>query len=177
MARTKPKVVVLADPKEADAALAELAGIKRDLAALECVMNESIDAIKAEAKAQSTPLTTRLKDLEAALANFATARKDDLFPKKKSLEMTFGVLGFRQSTKLKTLARFTWKLVLERLQELAAGPNGAPFHQAIRVKPEVDKEAMRDWPEERLAAVGVHRVADDEFFYELKAEAIEHAAA
>ncbi len=33
MARQKPKVMVLADLKEADAALAELAGIKRDLAA------------------------------------------------------------------------------------------------------------------------------------------------
>ncbi len=177
MARTKPRVMVLADLKEADAALAELAGIKRDMASLECVMNESIDAIKAEAKAQSAPLAIRMKDLETALTNFAVARKDDLFPKKKSLELTFGALGFRQSTKLKTLVKWTWKLVLERLQALAADPEGTPFREAIRTKVEVDKEAMRDWPEERLATVGVHKVAEDEFFYELKAEAIENAAA
>ncbi len=177
MARTKPKVVALADLKEADAALAELAGIKRDLAALEHVMNEAIDNIKAEAKAQSTPLTARLKDLEVALANFSTARKDDLFPKKKSLDLTFGMLGFRQSSKLKTLAKWTWKLVLERLQELADSPDGGAYLEAIRIKPEVDKEALRDWPEERLAAVGVHKVAEDEFFYELKAENIKENAA
>lgn len=177
MARTKPRVAVLSDLKEADAALAELAGIKRDLAALEGVMNESIDAVKAEAKAQSSPLTARMKDLETALTNFAVARKDDLFPKKKSLELTFGALGFRQSTKLKTLVKWTWKLVLERLQNLAAGPEGAAYREAIRTKVEVDKEAMRDWPEERLAAVGVHKVAEDEFYYELKAETVENAAA
>jgi len=177
MARTKPKVLALSDIKEADAALAELAGIKRDLAALEHVMNESIDSIKAEAKAQSAPLAARAKDLEVALANFSTARKDDLFPKKKSLDLTFGVLGFRQSTKLKTLARWTWKLVLGRLQELADSPDGGAFLEAIRIKPEVDKEAMREWPEERLATVGVQRVAEDEFFYELKSVELKEDAA
>lgn len=177
MARTKPKVAVLADVKDVDAALAELAGIQRDVAALECVMNDSIDRIKAEAKAQSEPLLNRKKGLEAALANFATARKDDLFPKKKSLEMTFGVLGFRQSTKLKTMVKWTWKIVLERLQELAEGDAGKPFRNALRTKVEVDKEAMRDWPEERLATVGVLKVAEDEFYYELKGESIKEVAA
>jgi len=177
MAREKPKVTVLADLKEADAALAELAGLRRDLAAVEGVMNESIDTIKAEAKAQSTPLTARVKDLEAALANFAVARKAELFPKKKSLEMTFGLFGFRQSSKLKTLAKWTWKLVLERLQELAADPEGRPYREALRTKVEVDKEQMRDWPEDRLAAVGVHKVAEDEFYYELKAEELREDAA
>ncbi|EHJ46358.1 hypothetical protein DFW101_0341 [Solidesulfovibrio carbinoliphilus subsp. oakridgensis] len=177
MARQKPKAVVFADIKEADAALAELSAIKREIAAVEGVMNDAIDNIKAEAKARTSPLTTRLKDLETALANFAVARKQELFPKKKSLEMTFGIMGFRQSTKLKTLTRITWKLVLERLESLVGEPEGEVFRQAIRVKPEVDKEAMRDWPDERLATVGVHKVAEDEFFYELKTEAIENAAA
>jgi len=173
MAREKPKVTVLADLKEADAALAELAGLRRDLAAVEGVMNDAIDTIKAEAKAQSA----RVKDLEAALANFAVARKAELFPKKKSLEMTFGLFGFRQSSKLKTLAKWTWKLVLERLQELAADPEGRPYREALRTKVEVDKEQMRDWPEDRLAAVGVHKVAEDEFYYELKAEELREDAA
>lgn len=177
MARTKPKVAVLADLKEADAALAELAGIKREIATVEGVMNDAIDAIKAEAKAKTSPLTDRVKDLEAALANFATVRKGELFQRKKSLDMTFGVLGFRQSSKLKTLVKWTWKLVLERLQSLAAGPEGTPYREAIRTRIEVDKEAMRDWPEERLAAVGVHKVAEDEFYYELKAEEIQGEAA
>lgn len=177
MARTKPKVAVLSDLKEADAALAELAGIKRDLSALEHVMNESIDNIKAEAKAQSTPLAARKKDLETALANFAIARKDDLFPKKKSLDLTFGIMGFRQSTKLKTLVKWTWKLVLERLLDLADAPEGGAYKKALRTKVEVDKDAMRGWPEERLAAVGVHKVAEDEFFYELKTEEIKENAA
>ena len=177
MARTKPKVEVLSDLKEADAALAELAAIRRDLTALEHVMNESIDNIKAEAKAQAAPLTVRMKALETALANYATVRKTELFQKKKSVDLTFGVLGFPQASKLKTLAKWTWKLVLERLQELADCPEGKPYYEAIRVKSEVDKEKMRDWPEERLATVGVLKVAEDEFYYELKAEEIKENAA
>ena len=67
--------------------------------------------------------------------------------------------------------------MLERLQELAEGDAGKPFREALRTKVEVDKEAMRDWPEERLATIGVRKVAEDEFYYELKGESIKEVAA
>lgn len=177
MPREKPKAVVLADLAAVDAAMGELAALRREVAAVEGVMNDAIDNIKAEAKEKTTPLTARIKEIETGLANFAVARKAELFPKKKSLDLTFGLIGFRQSTKLKTLVRWTWGAVLERLRELAADPEGKPYRDAIRTKAEVDKEAMRDWPEERLASVGVHKVSEDEFFYELKAEEIKEVAA
>jgi hypothetical protein len=46
----------------------------------------------------------------------------------------------------------------------------------IRTKLEVDREALRGWPGERLESVGVKLETVDEFFVELKQEALQNAA-
>ena len=179
MSREKPKAIVLADLREVDAALAELAALRREISAVEGVMNDAIDNIKAEAKSKTEPLTSRTKTLEIAVANFAAARKAEFFSKKKSLELTFGVFGFRKSSKLKTLKSWTWGGVLERLKELVKGSdeNAEIFGKGIRCKEEVAKDVIGDWPPERQVAVGVQLSSEDEFFYELKAEEIQGEAA
>lgn len=60
---------------------------------------------------------------------------------------------------------------------------GTPSHSTglgsctlIRTKLEVDREALRGWPGERLESVGVKLETVDEFFVELKQEALQNAA-
>ncbi len=168
--RTKPQALVIADLAQAEAALAELAGIDRSLEATKAAMNEEIDGAKASARAEAEPLEARRKELAVALEAFATHNKAQFFAKRKSLDLGFGVIGFRMATRLKTAAKTTWGQVLEALKNYG-------FTEAVRVREEVDREAMRDWPVERLATVGVTRETADDFYIEIKQEEVANKAA
>ncbi|MGE4552908.1 MAG: host-nuclease inhibitor Gam family protein [Desulfovibrionaceae bacterium] len=163
--RIKPTAVIIGDLTQADGALAELAAFDRELSAIDQAMNQAIDAAKAEAKAKAEPLLARCKVLEAALATFGNLNKAELFGgARRSQELTFGVIGFRRSTRLKPKGRGAWKVILERIKELGLS--------AVRIKEEVDKDALAGWPDERLEAVGVVREQADEFYVELKREEV-----
>lgn len=168
--RTKPQAVVIADLAQAEGVLAELAEIDRSLELAKAAMNEEIDRAKATGRAAAEPLEARRKELAIALEAFATHNKAQLFAKKKSLDLGFGVIGFRLATRLKTVAKATWGQVLEALQSYK-------YEKAIRIKVEVDKDAMKDWPAERLATVGVTRETSDEFYIEIKQEEVASKAA
>lgn len=168
--RTKPQPLVIGNLEEADSALRQLAEIARESALIDQGLNEQIDTLKAAAKQQMEPLLAARKRLEDALAVFGIQNKDELFPeRKRSQELVFGILGFRRSTSLRLLAKHTWAMVLKRLQDL--GQTGG-----IRTKHEVDKDALRGWSDGALENVGVKRETVDEFFVELKQEALDNAA-
>lgn len=168
--RTKPQPLVIGNLEEADSALRQLAEIAREAALIDQGLNEQVDTLKAAAKQQMEPLLTARKRLEDALAVFGIQNKDELFPeRKRSQELVFGILGFRRSTSLRLVAKHTWAMVLKRLQDL--GQTGG-----IRTKHEVDKDALRGWSDGALENVGVKRETVDEFFVELKQEALDRAA-
>lgn len=169
--RTKPKQIEhIKDLKAADTALGEIAGIKRRLAEIDQELNDGIDLLKAEAAAKAHPIQERLTGLENGLLAYAEFNQAELFAKKKSVELTFGSLGYRKSTEVKPKPKFTWKLVLEKLKELS-------FSSAIRTKEEPNKEELRGWPEERLDLVGVRKVPRETFWYETKEEEVAGKAA
>ncbi len=162
--RSKPQPLVIGDLAQADEALRQLAEIAREAALIDQGLNEQVDTLKAAAKQQLEPLTAARKRLEDALAVFGIQHKDELFPeRKRSQELTFGILGFRRSTSLRLLAKHTWAMVLKRLQDL--GQTGG-----IRTRHEVDKDALRGWTDGALENVGVKRETTDEFYIELKQE-------
>ena len=168
--RTKPQAVVIADLEQARAALAEIANLARRLDTIDMAMNSAIDAAKEGAAAEGKPLAERRKALEAALATFGTMRKAELFKDRKSLDLGFGVIGFRMSTCVKTLPKTTWGMVLDALKRFG-------LIEAIRVKEEPNKEMLKDWPDERLATVGARREVADVFFVEINREEMADKAA
>lgn len=168
--RTKPKTIIVGTLKQAEGTLAEIAEIDRKVAAHEAHLNEIVDKAKADTKGLCDPLQQRRKALADALATFATMNRAELFAKKKSLFLGFGTIGFRQATKLLTLPKVTLNNVLERLRELG-------ITEAIRIKENVDKTAMQDWPAERLTTVGMRRVSEDEFFIEIDQQRLDDEAA
>ncbi|MCL2291203.1 MAG: host-nuclease inhibitor Gam family protein [Bacteroidetes bacterium] len=99
---------------------------------------------------------------------YATENKAELFTKKKSLETTHGVLGFRTGTpKLKTRKGFTWAAVTELLKEF--------LPDYVRITEEPAKDMLlsdRDLPEtkELFPKVGVFVDQDESFFVEPKKE-------
>lgn len=168
MAKTRVKpmnLVPIADLGQADAALREIAELKRRLGAREAQLNEAIDQLKAEAAAAAAPDQARLKSLEGGLQAFSEYNRDTLFPQKKSVELNHGLLGYRKTTALKTAGKTTWAMVLAKLKELE-------FFGGIRAKEEVNKEELLTWPSERLDLVGARRESQDVFWYEVKEEEI-----
>lgn len=166
MARRKPDAIVTCkDLGSVNAALAEIARIKRDLNRIEDNMNAAIEDAKKAAALAAEPLKARIAAIEAGITVFAEFRKKDLFADRRSRDLDHGRLGFRRTSELKTKPKITWAMVLERLKDLQ-------FTEAIRVKHSVDKDALRGWPDEKLDMVGVRRQQRDQFWYETGEEAL-----
>jgi phage host-nuclease inhibitor protein Gam len=153
------------DPQAVNNALGELSHLKRELLNIEAELNADIDRLKAAAEAKGARLLKRREALEAGLEAYGQFNRD-VFEKRRSLELTFGVIGFRRSTQIRPRQKTTWEMVLGKLRSLA-------FVEAIRTKEEPNKEILETWPEERLALVDCQRVVKDVFYYELKAEDVE----
>ena len=160
MARIKPDPYMVLDLAQCERALAEMAAIDRKLSAIENEMREAIDAAKSKAGQLAGPLQARRKELADAVAIFAKLNRQELFSKSKSLDMGFGVIGFRASTRIVQLRGVPAEMTLERLHQynLADG---------IRVKEEINKDAALGWPDERLELVGLKRQQTDTFFIEI----------
>lgn len=160
MTRIKPDPHIVADRAQCEGALAEMAAIDRKLSTIENEMREAIDAAKSKAGQLAGPLQARRKELADAVAIFAKLNRQELFSKSKSLDMGFGVIGFRASTRIVQLRGVTAEMTLERLHQynLADG---------IRVKEEINKDAALGWPDERLELVGLKRQQTDTFFIEI----------
>ena len=163
--RSKPdNLVHVKDLKAVDAVLAEIAGIKRGLDRIDLDLAEGIDDLRARAAAEAEPLKQRLSALENGLLAFAEYNRPELFRTKKSVDLVFGSIGFRKSTRI-SLKRTT----LEKLMELG-------FDEAVRVKRSVDREVLLTWPDERLELVEARRVVQDKFWYETRVEDVGETA-
>jgi len=145
--------------EDADAVLAEIAARKRQISLHELGLKEDVDRLKAECAAKCDPLKQEIASREQALIQFGISQRDALFKSRKSLDLNFGTIGFRASSTLRTVKKFTWERVLGLIKE-----RGLP---CVRTKEEVDKEALRGLDADSLAAVGWKLVQEDNFYYEL----------
>lgn len=169
MARIKPDPYVIADRAQAEGALAEMAALDRKLAGIESAMQEVIDTAKATASRQANPLLARRKELADAIAVYAKLNRQELFAKAKSVDMGFGVIGFRASTRISQVRGITAEMTLEKLRQYG-------LSEGIRVKEEINKETCLGWPDERLELVGLVRKILDTFFIEIKKDEVPQGA-
>lgn len=107
-----------------------------------------------------------IKTKSALVQAWAEANPDE-FSKKKHVDFFAGKVGFRTGTpKLKCVTGWTFNRVLEKLQSLAWG------HAFVRVKSEVDKEAIiaghaqGTFQPAELREIGVKVEQDEAFFIE-----------
>lgn len=111
--------------------------------------------------------TTKAETFEV-LQSYAMEHREELFSKKKSLEMAQGTIGFRTGTpQLKTMKGFTWSSVLNLVREL--------MPDFIRTKEEVAKDKfLADRESEgmtaQMAKCGLCVVQDESFYVEPKSE-------
>lgn len=154
--------------EEANVMLAEIAERQRVISLINAGMNEKIDGLKKQAEAECSPLFQQVEEREQALARFAACHKESLFTKPKSRELSFGELGFRSATSTVLLNRkWNWGMVVNALKTCRLGK-----YVRTTIKYEVDKEAVRELPEEKLAGLGLKVKQEDTFFYALKEETV-----
>ena len=166
MARRRPNPHIVESREQAEGTMAEIAALTRKLAALTVSMNKELDAAKDKAAQAAAPLAARLKELESGLAVFAVLNRKELFPDgAKSLDLGFGLIGFRASTKIVQQNNINAEMTLERLRKFK-------FVDGIRTKEEINKDAMTAWTDEKLETVGLRRQKSDGFFVEVKEDAV-----
>jgi phage host-nuclease inhibitor protein Gam len=163
-----PKQKVTAEPVlksyyEVDDALLEIAQIDGRVARSEALVNEQIQAWKDQLVDETDDDLARKERLAKDLQEFCEFHKDE-FTGKRSRELNHGTVGFRLSTALAALGKHTWASVLDLLK-------AAQRTSFIRVKEEIDKEAVRsaDLPADELAAIGMQMKEKDEFYFEATA--------
>lgn len=162
-----------------------ISGVSRDAADEAFALYAKADALSAKITADielqcakiREKFASRLAELEEqkeqafdTLQSFAMENQDELFVKRKSLEMAHGVIGFRTGTpKLKTLKGFTWASALQLVKEFLPG--------YLRQTEEIAKDKLladRDVEQmpEKMCKCGIHVVQDETFFVEPKKEEV-----
>lgn len=170
MAKTKPTIpFIVENMEQADGALAELSAISQKIKQIEVKQQEAIDLAKTQAAQQSLALLTRKKELETALGIYAKLNKASLFDKKKSLELGFGIIGFRASSEIAQQKGIKADMVISKLKEYG-------FTEGIKITENINRDAMSDWTNEKLQTVGLERKQKDTFFIEIKEEKINQNA-
>lgn len=156
--RVKPTTDIkkITSLSEADATLHRIADLRATIRQAEAEADIAVNEIKEKLKDTCTPMMDEISALEKSLAVYSEYNKEELFQDKKTIELTFGLFGFRKSTSI-SIKRDTLDLLKEH-----------GFTEAIRLKETPNKEILGEWSDERLALVHATRRIKDDFWIETK---------
>jgi len=164
MAEKKPKKLKLASIRnldEADKALLRIAqaGLKRKKLAAATELR--INKLKEELLEATTPLDEEINGLDEVLLEFIESHEDELFSEdKKTVEVPFGKLTCREST----------KLVIKSIEKTVDALKEQGWKDAITVKETPNKEKLADYSDADLKTVGVKRVTENTLAYKVDEE-------
>lgn len=164
MARKRVTEPQLKSWEEVDECLKIMSDAENQLSVITAQMNAAIAEAKKAAEEQAAEYKERIKQNEGKIKEFTTIRKEDL--KGKSKQLTFGTVGFRQSTKL-LLPSDTEEVIL-KLRE-----NG--MADCINVKETINKDTVKSYPEEDILRIGGYLQRSDSFWYETDKDTLAEA--
>lgn len=162
--RVKPVVnmVPVKTIEEADKSLKEIALRKIELKRIDADAQEAIDLIKEEAAKKAEKFKKEIKEYEEGVIAFAQTNQDELFKKKKTVTLTFGEFGFRQSTKIQIRSH---EATVTKLKEIGKT-------NAIVIEEKANKNILATFKDEELEEVHCKRKVEDNFWYEIDEESI-----
>lgn len=155
MARKRVTEPQLNSWEQVDECLKVMSDAENQISVIEAEMNAAIAEAKREAAEKAAQYKEAIKQNEGKIKEFTTIRKEEL--KGKSRQLTFGTVGFRQSTKL-LLPQDTAEVIL-KLRE-----NG--MVDCITVKESINKDTVKAYPEEEILKIGGYLQRTDTFWYE-----------
>jgi phage host-nuclease inhibitor protein Gam len=173
MAKTREKKVVVTGVtrEEFEDAFAKFADADARLQQMTAKMDQEMTHIREKYQDAITFLGEQKDEAFEKMQVWAMENKDELFAKRKSIESTHGIVGFRTGTpKLKLLKGFTWGAVTNLLKEFIPG--------YVRINEEPAKDKLlsdREDPELNVLfpKVGIYVDQDETFFVEPKKELAE----
>lgn len=151
-------------------ALRKIAEEQIRLADIEGDMNKQIIGIKITAEQESKPHQDRIDKLSADIKNFVDEHRDEL-GKRKTLTLNFGEVGYRQSTTV------SLPKAKEKLDEIMRKLRSRKMLDCIVTKETVNKDALRQYGEDKVIAVGAGWKQKDVFWYEAARDKLEKLAA
>lgn len=154
MARIKPKATKVKTLDEVNTALADIVKCEIRLAEIDNKASTKIGELKERAAKEGEQYRKKIQSIGEGINLFADFHKDEIFLKKRSVELSYGTIGFRKSTKVKTK-----KTTLELLKKLFP-------KVGIITKESIDKNVLGEWEDEKLAQVDAAKAQEDNFFYE-----------
>ena len=164
MARKRVTEPQLMSWEQVDDCLKVMSDAENQISVITAEMNAAIAEIKSDAEKRAAQFKETIKQNEGKIKEFTTIRKEDL--KGKSKQLTFGTVGFRQSTKL--LSSDTEE-VIKKLRE-----NG--MADCITVKETINKDTVKSYPEDDILRIGGYLQKTDTFWYETDKDRLAEAA-
>lgn len=158
--RIKPQVGKLESLDDVNLALRDIGLMEKELDAIDAKAAKDIAEIKTKAAKDGEELRKDIATTAAKIQAYAEYNKAELFKDKKSVDLSFGKIGFRQSTKISVK-----KTTLELLKKLG-------FKSCVRIKEECDKDAMGNLSDEDLKSVDAARKVSNDFFCEANMEEV-----
>ena len=158
--RIKPQVGKLESLDDVNLALRDIGLMEKELDAIDAKAAKDIAEIKTKAAKDGEELRKEIATTAAKIQAYAEYNKAELFKDKKSVDLSFGKIGFRQSTKISIK-----KTTLELLKKLG-------FKSCVRIKEECDKDAMGNLSDEDLKSVDAARKVSNDFFCEANMEEV-----
>lgn len=172
MGKTRAKKVIISGvtKEQAEEAFAEFAQADAKQQRITATMDVAITKIREKYADELTALT-EAKDKAFEIIQFYAENNRDEFGKKKSMELTHGIIGFRTGTpKLKTRKGYTWASALNLLKEFL------PAYVRTVEEPAKDRLlADREVPETAalFEKVGIMVDQEEAFYIEPKKELVE----
>lgn len=166
-------------------ALKDIGLAQKELDAIDAKANAEIAKIKEKALKDGESLRTKITESASKIQSYAEYNKDELFKDAKSIELSFGKIGYRKSTKIsvkKTTLEMLKKLLDGRKLELEKAESEekrnaitvliTEIQSCIRVKEEPNKESLGLMDDAFLQTVGASRKITNDFFCEANIEEV-----
>lgn len=166
-------------------ALKDIGLAQKELDAIDAKANAEIAKIKEKALKDGESLRTKITESASKIQSYAEYNKDELFKDAKSIELSFGKIGYRKSTKIsvkKTTLDMLKKLLDGRKLEVEKAESEekrnaitvliTKIQSCIRVKEEPNKESLGLMDDAFLKTVGASRKITNDFFCEANIEEV-----
>ena len=138
--------------------LKEIGELELAIEGIEASMNAQIQDVKLDAEIKAKPLKDKIEKLSNEVKSFVEENRSDI--KGKTMILNFGAVGFRQSTKI------MFKNAKAALEAIKA----RKMNDCLIVKESIDKDILRGYPDEVIAAIGATKKVEDAFWYEVNRE-------
>lgn len=158
--RIKPESGKILSVEDVNFALREIGLAQKELDAIDTRAHKRIAEIKTDAAQKGEELRKRIAETSARIQAYADYNRDELFKDRKTIELSFGLFGYRKSTKISTK-----KTTVELLKKLH-------LEKYIRIKEEPDKDLLAELDDESLIQIDAIRKVSDDFFVEAKTEEV-----